>query len=511
MRGADKKLQLCVLTDTHYTENGMWKDTAENIRKTLGKNGAVGADSTADEDNVTGAKGMSDVDAIIHLGDLTDGIETKEITSQYVSTILTDLKEIGVPVYTTIGNHDYNFFRGNTERFTKDEVLAVLQMESEYYYKDFDEYKVRCLFLYSYDADTPVRYGFSDKEIAWVKESLEDTPRGYKVIVFCHTAPLYFLDFWSRIIWNGEQLVGILEEYNTRSDRQVLAYIHGHTHADYIYCGSSFPIISIGCNKCEQLIDKIPKGSYAYERTAGTNTQDLWEILEVDADAQKLYFKRFGAGKDRIVDCHKTKSTWRDEERVKKQSRTTKIWAQRGSSGFAPENTMPAFAIAKALNVDGVTVDVQMTKDGELVVIHDETIDRTGNGSGYVKDYMLAELRQFNFAVNKPGFGFVGILTLKEVFELFWGTDFVICVGGDVSFKDRVEELAGAMGMERQIVYVDSCQEKEKQTVCDVKGYERELKVVWDVNEEEDALRYREMGVDVIVTKHPGKMRDLFF
>lgn len=492
MQNRNEKLRLCLLTDTHYTENGMWKDTAENIRRTLRKDGV-------------------DVDAIIHLGDFTDGIESKEITSQYVSTILADLKGIGVPVYTTIGNHDYNFFRGNTERFTKEEVLQVLQMEAEYYYKDFDEYKVRCLFLYSYDADTPVRYGFPDREITWVKKTLEETPQGYKVIVFCHTAPLYFLDFWSRIIWNGEQLVGILEEYNAKSDRQVLAYIHGHTHADYIYGGSSFSIISVGCNKCEQLIDKIPKGSYAYGRAAGTETQDLWEILEVDADAQKLYFKRFGAGKDRIVDCHKIKSTWRDKERVKKQNRTTKIWAHRGSSGFAPENTIPAFAIAKALNVDGVTLDVQMTKDVELVVIHDDTIDRTSNGSGYVKDYTLAELKQFNFAVNKPGFGLVRISTLKEIFELFLGTDFVICVAADASLKHRIEEMAGLMGMERQIVCVDSCHEKETQTVCVVKGYEKELKVVWDVNEEEDALRYREIGVDVIVTKHPGKMRDLFF
>lgn len=570
MQNRIRNLKLCLLTDTHYTENGTWEHTAENIRRTLGKAGTANADSRA-------AVNGSAVDAIIHLGDFTDGTESKEVTSRYVNTILSDLKKNGVPVYATVGNHDYNFFRGNTERFTKAEVLEVLQLEAEYYYKDFVEYGIRCLFLYSYDADTPVRYGFPDREIAWVKKTLEETPQGYKVIVFCHTAPLYFLDFWSRIIWNGEQLVEILEEYNAKSDRQVLAYIHGHTHADYIYNGSSFPIISIGCNKCEQLIDKIPKGSYAYAREAGTDTQDLWDVLEVDAVRQIFHFKRFGAGKDRVVDCHKTKSTWREEEALKKQSRTTKIWAHRGSSGFAPENTLPAFEIAKVLNVDGIELDVQMTKDGELVVVHDEKIDRTSDGSGWVKDYTLEELHRFNFAVNKPGFGFVTIPTLKEVYELFQGTDFVINVelktsvvkydGSDVTvaredviepdkrgIEEKVHELTTEMGMEKQVIYSSFSHASilkmqqyvtEERTAflfsdgwLDVAEYgrvhgvqalhpalyyqeleemikechEKGMRVnVWTVNEEEHALKLREMGADAIITNHPGKMRDLYF
>lgn len=567
-------LRLCLLTDTHYTENGTWKDTAENIKRTLGKEAAISADGMVD---AIGADGVTDVDAIIHLGDFTDGIESKEVTSQYVNTILSDLQENGVPVYVTLGNHDYNFFRGNTERFTKEEVLAVLQMEAEYYFQDFDAYRIRCLFLYSYDADTPVRYGFPDKEIEWVKETLENTPADYKVIVFCHTAPLYFLDFWSRIIWNGEKLVGILEEYNARDDKQILAYIHGHTHAEHIYTGSSFPIVSIGCNKCEQLIDKIPKGSYAYERIAGTDTQDLWDILEVDRERQKLHFVRFGAGEDRIVDCKKTESTWREAEALKKRSRTTKIWAHRGASGFAPENTLPAFAISKALNVDGIELDVQMTKDGELVVIHDETIDRTSDGSGGVKDYTLLELRRYNFAVNKPGFGFVTIPTLREVYELFQGTDFVINVelktsvikydDSDVTvstedrtmpdtrcIEEKVHELTAEMGMEKQVIYSSFSHASilrmqqyvtKEQTAflfsdgwIDVAEYgavhgaqalhpvlyyqeleetikechEKGMRVnVWTVNEEEHALKLREMGADAIITNHPGKMRDLYF
>ena len=56
----------------------------------------------------------------------------------------------------------------------------------------------------------------------------------------------------------------------------------------------------------------------------------------------------------------------------------TKIFAHRGASAYAPENTLAAFDLAQRLGADGIELDVQLTKDGEVVVIHDETIDRTG-------------------------------------------------------------------------------------------------------------------------------------
>ena len=69
-----------------------------------------------------------------------------------------------------------------------------------------------------------------------------------------------------------------------------------------------------------------------------------------------------------------------------------KIWAHRGASGYAPENTMEAFALAVDMGADGVELDVQMTRDGYLVVAHDERIERVSDGSGYIRDYTLKEL-----------------------------------------------------------------------------------------------------------------------
>lgn len=76
-----------------------------------------------------------------------------------------------------------------------------------------------------------------------------------------------------------------------------------------------------------------------------------------------------------------------------------KIWAHRGCSQRYPENTMSAFEKASEINgLTGIELDIQLSKDGHMVVIHDERIDRTTDGIGRVKDYTLTELKRFNIA-----------------------------------------------------------------------------------------------------------------
>lgn len=74
----------------------------------------------------------------------------------------------------------------------------------------------------------------------------------------------------------------------------------------------------------------------------------------------------------------------------------TQILAHRGYSAAYPENTMKAFIEAEKAGADGLEIDVQLTKDGEVVVIHDEKIDRTTNGTGFVKDLTFKEIRKFD-------------------------------------------------------------------------------------------------------------------
>lgn len=71
-------------------------------------------------------------------------------------------------------------------------------------------------------------------------------------------------------------------------------------------------------------------------------------------------------------------------------------FAHRGASGYCPENTMAAFLKAIQMGATGLETDVQMTKDRQLVLIHDETLNRTTGVDGLVKDYTLEELKQLD-------------------------------------------------------------------------------------------------------------------
>lgn len=72
------------------------------------------------------------------------------------------------------------------------------------------------------------------------------------------------------------------------------------------------------------------------------------------------------------------------------------IIAHRGASAYAPENTMASFVKALDMKSEGIELDVHMTKDKALVVCHDERVDRTTNGKGFIKDYTLGEIKQLD-------------------------------------------------------------------------------------------------------------------
>lgn len=78
-----------------------------------------------------------------------------------------------------------------------------------------------------------------------------------------------------------------------------------------------------------------------------------------------------------------------------------KIISHRGESKYAPENTMSAFYLAEHINSDGIECDIRKTKDNQLVLIHDKTINRTSNGKGEVSNYTYDELLNFNFGDNE--------------------------------------------------------------------------------------------------------------
>jgi glycerophosphoryl diester phosphodiesterase len=135
------------------------------------------------------------------------------------------------------------------------------------------------------------------------------------------------------------------------------------------------------------------------------------------------------------------------------------IIAHRGASAHAPENTLAAFQLALRQQADGIEMDTQLTSDGQVVVFHDQTVNRTTEGSGRVREKSLAELRELD-AGSHFDIAFRGepIPTLEEVFELL-GTQIFINIElsnyGALfnSLPEKVASLVRRYGMGPRILF----------------------------------------------------------
>lgn len=232
----------------------------------------------------------------------------------------------------------------------------------------------------------------------------------------------------------------------------------------------------------------------------------------------------------------------------------TKVFAHRGASGYAPENTLPAFELADRQKADGIELDVQLTKDGQVVVIHDEKIDRTSSGSGFVRDYTLEELRQFSFDHHMDQYQGVKIPLLKEVLELVKPGSMEVNIELKTGIfwyqgiEEKTLEIVKEAGMEDRVIYssfnhysVQKIKELDpsaqtaylySDVMLDVEKYaaatgvegihpavyhmymsdfaeaykKSGLKVrVWTVNEEEDMKRFIEEDVEAVITNYPDR------
>lgn len=119
------------------------------------------------------------------------------------------------------------------------------------------------------------------------------------------------------------------------------------------------------------------------------------------------------------------------------------IIAHRGFSGHYPENTLRAFQEALKLKVDAVELDVRRTQDSALVVIHDETVDRTTNGSGYVSELTWDEIKSLDAGIKKDkNFAGEHIPTLDDTLELVNGQTMLIV---EIKEPDTVAQIVDSI------------------------------------------------------------------
>lgn len=235
------------------------------------------------------------------------------------------------------------------------------------------------------------------------------------------------------------------------------------------------------------------------------------------------------------------------------------VWAHRGASGYAPENTLPAFKMAADMKADGVELDVQLTKDGVIVVCHDEKIDRTSNGAGFIRDYTLEELKKYDFCNGNIAYEETQIPTMEEVFDLLKPTGLTINIElktGEYFYpglEEKIVELTKEKGWNDRVIYssfnhysILKIKELDPEAktgflyadgTLNMPGYAAEKQVnalhpafynlqypgfmedcamydidvnVWTVNSEKDMLRCRELLVNAVITNYPDKAIKLY-
>ena len=233
------------------------------------------------------------------------------------------------------------------------------------------------------------------------------------------------------------------------------------------------------------------------------------------------------------------------------------VIAHRGFSGAAPENTLVAFKRAMEVGSDMIELDVRLSKDGQVVVIHDDVLNRTTNGAGKVSDYTLEQLKQLD-AGAWFGAQFAGerIPTLQEVLELARGRILlnIEIKSGDLGRYDikdlaqRALQEVERAGMENQVLFcsfdpqaLQWVQEKNPRaptalilnkkwdfphevtggknfTLLSVRksvltpsnlsrAKQKGLKVyVWTLNTEDEMEEFVKLGVDGIITNYPDRL-----
>lgn len=242
----------------------------------------------------------------------------------------------------------------------------------------------------------------------------------------------------------------------------------------------------------------------------------------------------------------------------------TKIYGHRGSKGEYPENTLLSFQAAIDEGVDGLELDVHLTKDGEIVVIHDETLDRTTNGHGQVKDLTLAEIKQYS--AGKPFSHFKKyhtnwdnekVPTLTEVLQLLDGTDIALNIELKTyihiypGIEEKLVSVVSEHANNRKIVYssfhlpslvrlknIDPSAETALLLLSPISNPNDYMQTfaleslhvakdlllqdtyklfenlyattrVWTVNDEDEWKQLIQMGVDTIITDYPERALQL--
>lgn len=229
------------------------------------------------------------------------------------------------------------------------------------------------------------------------------------------------------------------------------------------------------------------------------------------------------------------------------------IWAHRGASGEAPENTLEAVDLALRQGADGVEIDVQLSSDGEVVVLHDESVNRTTDGKGAVRELAWSTLRALDASGGDDRFAGARLPRLADVLDLTRDVVLNIELKNDEvpypGLEEKVLDAVASAGAGNRVVYssfntasltrlaalgvtapigllysrllLRPGRDAQRVGATAVhpplrtvggwlvrRVHRRGLPLhVWTVNDPDDVRRMARLGVDAIITDVPGTAR----
>ena len=212
------------------------------------------------------------------------------------------------------------------------------------------------------------------------------------------------------------------------------------------------------------------RNQYADDENYSEKMDAAWDFLENDGGVtpkESVWF----AGQIELF-RNNMGASLKSEKKIEAAPKPN-VWAHRGCCMKYPENTLEAFEVAAKLpGITGIELDIQLTKDGEIVVIHDEKIDRTTNGTGKVCEYSLAELKTFAitgsgckeiYKTNWNGQETLTIPTMAEVLELLkpYCVDNGLMINIELKnsviryegMEEKILELIEKIGLKDNIIY----------------------------------------------------------
>ena len=210
----------------------------------------------------------------------------------------------------------------------------------------------------------------------------------------------------------------------------------------------------------------------------------------------------------------------------------------RGARAYEPENTLLSFKKALELNVNAIEFDIRKTKDNEIIVIHDDKVDRTTNGKGLVNELTLKEIKELSTEKGEK------IPTLEEALDFLNNKVKILIELKELGFENKVLDIIYKKGLEKNVIIISFLEEalrkirelnneieigllyvKHKNPIKTAlelkanyilpfyrfahsniikKAHENGLKViVWTINNKEEVLEYIKKGVDGIASDKP--------